>query len=359
MTMTKDPIQLININEELSHLWESGQGAKRTRASLFNFILYVQKTERLPFYESLIKSVVSKFPCRVMMIVSEEEKKYLRTSVNSEIISEGELQIYCELIRIEVGGALAERVPFILIPHILPDLPVYLLWTQDPATENTILPHLEPLADRIIFDPESTHDLQLYAKSVLSLQQRFHCAIGDLNWSALSGWRQLFRQVFDSFDPFLDLVQSKVMRIRYNKTPNRNTEIEAAYLQAWIASRLNWQFQRVEITEGSSRVSYHTPTHEVAILLIPEEVSELSPGTLLGIEIECEKNNAHYVFKRHPKTRQVFVQFSNKERCNLPTCSYLSGVSEGREIIEEIFYPSTGPHYREMLEILTAASWKR
>lgn len=359
MTMTKDSIQLININKELSRLWESEQGEKKTRASLFNFILFVQKSERLTFYESLIKSVVSKFPCRVMMIISGSGENYLRTSVDSETISQGDLQIYCELIRIDVGGTLAERVPFILIPHILPDLPVYLLWTQDPATENTILPHLEPFADRIIFDSESTHDLQLYAKSVLSLQQRFHCAIGDLNWSALSGWRQLFRQTFDTFDSFIHLVQSKIIRIHYNKRSNRNTEIEAAYLQAWIASRLNWKFQSVEINEGNIRLSYHKPTNEVTILLIPEEVSELNPGTLLGIEIECEKNKAHYIFKRHPQTRQVFVQFSDKERCDLPTCSYLSGVSEGREIIEEIFYPSTGPHYREMLEILTATSWKR
>jgi len=364
MSMTDNQIQLANINEELTRLWDTEQGENRTRASLFNLILYVQKSERLSCFEKLVKSVVSKFPCRVMLIVSDDSSKeeYLRTSVSSETIGEGDLQIFCEIIRIEVAGSLVERVPFIIIPQILPDLPVYLLWTQDPASENAILPHLEPVANRIIFDSESTHDLQEYARSVLSLLHRFHCQIGDLNWSAISGWRQIFTQVFDTFDCFINLVQSKIIRIHYNKNPSefqQHTEIEAAYLQAWIASRLNWKFQTIEINEGNIRLSYRRPTNEVIILLIPQEVPELNPGTILNVEIECEKNNAHYVFKRHPQTRQVFIQFSDKDHCDLPYCSYLSGVAEGQEIVEEIFYPSTGPHYREMLDILTGIPWKR
>lgn len=364
MTMMENQIQLTNINEELNRLWDEAQGENKTRASLFTLILYVQKTERLNFSEELIKSVVSKFPCRVVLIVSDdaEGEAYLRTSVNSETVGEGDLQIFCEIIRIEVAGSLRERVPFIIIPQILPDLPVYLLWTQDPATESAILPHLEPIADRIIFDPESTHDLQGYAHAVLSLLHRFHCGIGDLNWSAISGWRSLFTQAFDTFDSFINLVQSKIIRIHYNKNPSdfqKHTEIEAAYLQAWIASRLNWKFDSIEINEGNIRLGYRRPTNTVVILLIPQDMPKLNPGAIVNIEIECEKNKAHYVFKRHPETRQVFMQYSDKDRCDIPICSYLSGVSEGKEIIEEIFYPATGPHYREMLDVLTRIPWKR
>lgn len=364
MTMTENNIQLSNISEELSRLWDEEQGQNKTRASLFNLILYVQKNPRLGRYERLVKSVISKFPCRVMLIINDEsaEEEYLRTSVSSETISDGDLRIFCEIIRIEVAGSLVKRVPFILIPHFLPDLPVYLLWTQDPTQENAILPHLEPYANRIIFDSESTHNLQEYAQSVLNLLHRFHCEIGDLNWSAISSWRHLFMQVFDTFTAFINLVESKIIRIYYNKNVadfNEHTEIEAAYFQAWIASRLNWKFKTIEINEGNIRLTYRRPTLEVVILLIPQEVPGNHPGTLLNIEIECEKNKAHYVFKRHPETRQVFVQYSDKDRCDIPFCSYLAGIPEGQEILEEIFYPSTGAHYREMLEILTQIPWKR
>ncbi len=357
-------IQLADINEELTRLWDTEQGENKTRASLFNLILYVQKSERLDCFEEMIKSVVSKFPCRVMLIIGDEtpNESYLRTSVSSQTIGEGELQIFCEIIRVEVAGSLVERVPFILIPQILPDLPVYLLWTQDPSRESTILPHLEPYADRIIFDSESTHDLQKYAHSVVSLVDRFHCAIGDLNWSAISSWRNIFTQVFDTYESFVNLVQSTLIRIHYNKNTSefhQHTEIEAAYLQAWIASRLNWKFQTSEITEGNIRLSYKRPTNDVVILLVPQDAKGLPPGTILNVDIECEKNKAHYTFKRHPESQQVFIQFSDKDQCALPYCAYLTGTPPGQEIIEEIFYPSTGGHYREMLTVLTSIPWKR
>lgn len=353
-------IELTDINGELTRLWDESQGQKKIRASLFTLIAYVQKGEREEHFEKIIKSVVSKFPCRVLMIVHDEKSAspILRTSVSAQTIGEGSLQIYCELIRIEVAGALAERVPYIVTPHLLPDLPVYLLWTQDPAQDNQILPHLEPLADRIIFDSESTHDLKQYARTVKDLASCFHCAIGDLNWSAISGWRQIFRQVFDTFETFIDLVESNVIKIHYNQT-EPHTELEAAYMQAWIASRLNWKFQKIAIEEGNIRLTYKRPTAEVAILLIPEKVLSLPPATLLEVEIECEKNKGHYMFKRHPESRQVFIQYSDKDHCHLPVCTNLSGSTEGQEIIEEIFYPSTGDHYKQMLDILTNTPWKR
>ncbi len=364
MSVTENKVKLINIAQELKELWDREQGENRIRASLFNLILFVPKDDRASYYQNLIKSVVSKFPCRVMMIIHDDSsgEEYLRTSVSSETIGEGDLQIFCEIIQIEVAGKLVERVPFIILPQIMPDLPVYLLWTKDPSTESAILPHLEHYADRIIFDSESTHNLQSYSEAVLSLQRRFHCAIGDLNWSAISGWRKIFFEVFEHFDIFINLVQSKIIRIHYNKSKSpfhQHTEIEAAYLQAWISARLNWKFQTIEINEGNIRLTYRRPTATVVILLIPDEAPSLNPGTILSVDIECEKNGAHYMFKRDPQSRQVFVQFSDKDRCDLPSFSYLSGVSEGQEIVEEIFYPSTGSHYREALEILTGIPWKR
>lgn len=354
-------IQLADINDELTRLWDKEQGEKKIRASLFNLILYVQKTERTAYYQNLIKSVVSKFPCRVILILCDENAgtEHLRTRVSSETIGMGELQIYCELIQIEVAGKLIERVPFIILPHILPDLPVYLLWTQDPATESAVLPHLEPFADRIIFDSEAMSDLQTYCKAVISLIGRFHCAVGDLHWSALSGWRNLLIQSFNSKDSLLSLARSKTIRLYYAKGErSQNPHIEAAYLQAWIASRLNWKFRAIERYEGTIRLTYQCPFHEVLFLLIPKEESQSKPGTLLEIEIESSENAGHYIFKKGAKTRQVFIQYSEKNLCHLPYFSYLRGKPEGEEIVEEIFYPSGGKHYSDMLDVLVQIPWR-
>jgi glucose-6-phosphate dehydrogenase assembly protein OpcA len=362
--MTDKTIQLTDINEELTRLWNTEQGQKKIRASLFSLILYVQKTERASFYQGLVKSVVSKFPCRVILILSDEHSKeaYLRTSVSSETLGENsDEKIFCEIIQIEVAGKLIERVPFLILPQILPDLPVYLLWTQDPSTESAVLPHLEPFADRIIFDSESTSDLQRYCQSVLSLMHRFHCDIGDLNWSAISGWRTIFSKVFNDQEHFSALTQTKIIRIHYNRNPSRflkHTEIEAAFFQAWIASRLNWKFQTIEINEGNIRLSYQRPLYEAVVLLVPQEIAKQPSGSILSIEIESMKDKSLFSFKRHPETRQVFTQYSKKDLCQLPYCNPLTGSTEGQEIIEEIFYPSGGKHYRDVLETLSHMPWR-
>jgi len=359
----QNAIQLTDINEELTRLWDSEQGQKKVRASLFSLILYVQKCEKTSFYQGIIKSVVSKFPCRVIMIINDMNPadEYLKTIVSSETIGEGELKVFCEIIQIEVAGKLIERVPYIILPHILPDLPVYLLWTQDPTTESAVLPHLEPLANRIIFDSESTENLQNYCSSVISLMHRFHCTIGDLNWSALSGWRKIFAQVFNDQESYLSLTQSTIIRIQYNKNQTlfqKHTEVEAAYFQAWLASRLNWKFQTIEINEGNIRLTYRRPMNEVVILLVPQEIDAQPPGIILAVEIESAKNKGYYNFKQHLQTRQVFIQYSEKNFCQLPYSSYLGGSAEGQEIIEEIFYPSGGQHYQDMLEILSLTPWR-
>ncbi len=359
-----DSIQLTDLNEELARLWEEEVGQKKTRASLFNLIFYVQKTERTEFYQSLIKSVVGKFPCRVMFILYDDQapEPYLRTSVSSETLGEGENQVFCEIIHIEVAGKLSERVPYIILPQILSDLPVYLLWTQDPTTESTILPYLEPFADRILFDSESTLDLQQYCRSVLSLKKRFHCATSDLHWSTVSGWRALFAQVFNDPESVLSLAQSKFIRINYNNIKGqhlKHTYIKAAYLQAWLASRLSWKFEAIESNEGNIRLAYRRPLQEVIFLLVPQEAPSLPPGAILSVEIESVKNNGHYSFKRELHSNQVSIQYSKNDLCDLPYRYYLNGNSESQEIVEEIFYPSGGKHYRDMLEMLASTPWRR
>lgn len=352
-------IKLANIDEELKRLWDEEQGKSKVRACLFNLIIYTQKTGRDQFYRDMIKSVVSKFPSRVILISSDDKstESCLRTNVTTETIGEGELQVFCEVIEIDVAGDLHKRVPYIVLPHILSDLPLYLLWTQDPSKESTILPSLEKFARRIIFDPEASIDLQKFSQTVLALTQNFHCEIGDLNWSALSGWRKIFTSIFNTPENLALLEQSKRIRITYNKHEQFN-EIKAAYLQGWLAARFNWKFQAIEYLEGNIRLSYKLPTHDIEILLAPENYEQLPSGALVSIEIESLQKKAHFIFKRHLETRRVLIQYSDQDHCDLPYYTYLTGVQEGQEIVEEIFYQSTGTHYQNMLGVLTQIPWQ-
>ncbi len=349
-------VETTNIGKELNRLWDEAQGQAQIRASLFNLIVHLHGDARVAHFQKLIKRVVSKFPSRVIFIISDgrAEENYLHTSVASQTIGEGDLKIFCETIQIEVGGTYKERVFFLVTPHILPDLPVYLLWTQDPGAESVILPHLVPYANRIIFDSEASTNLQAFSTSLRTLSQKFSCEVGDLHWSAISSWRSLLTNAFNYQDALTALEEAHLISITYNK----GQEIEAGYLQAWLASRLGWEFQSFELIEGNIRLSYRRPTHNVVIFLKPKEEPKLNPGAILGIEIESQINKMHFHFKRNGATRQVSIQVSDASKCDLPTTTYLCGAQEGKEIIDEIFYPASKKHYQMMLDLLTQIPWR-
>ncbi|MCH9609926.1 MAG: hypothetical protein S4CHLAM45_13480 [Chlamydiales bacterium] len=350
-------IKVTSINDELTRLWDEAQGQDQIRASLFNLIVYVKGNKKLEYFQKVVKQVVSKFPSRVIFIVSDEkpEENYLHISVDSETIGEGDLKIFCERITIEVAGKEnKEQVPFLVVPQILSDLPVYLLWTQDPTTESTISPHLAPYANRIIFDSEMTADLQAFCGSVQELTNRFHCEVGDLNWSAISGWRKLLTETFNSQESFAVLDQTHELTITYCQ---KEHETEAAYLQAWLASRLNWKFQTFQMSEGNIRLTYRCSTHDTVVILKPEEDTSHAPGTILSLNLNSMKKGAQYTFERQGATQQVKIHASDGDKCAIPTSGYLGGTKEGQEIIEEIFYPSSKDHYLAMLQTLSLIPW--
>ncbi|MCB1181257.1 MAG: glucose-6-phosphate dehydrogenase assembly protein OpcA [Chlamydiia bacterium] len=362
MTAT-DYLQLSNISEELAHLWDTELGRNKIRACLFTLIIYTQKTEKIASYGELIKKVIGKFPCRILWIIEDvhSDERYLKTEVSSQTIGEGDLSLFCEQIKIETAGDYRERVPYLLLPYLVPDLPIYLFWTADPTGENVILSRLQPYAHRIIFDSEGAADIQAFSHTILKLVGDNKTGVTDLNWISTWGWRNIFRSVFNSRDTVDQLIQSNRLRITYNKNPSSQGylgEIRAAYFQAWLASQLNWKFTHFEHEEGNYRLAYHRAMGDLAIHLAPVEQKELPIGAILSIEIESSLKKGHYIFKRHPESRQVYIQYSDANHCDLPYCFYLGGFAAGQEILEEIFYETTGEHYKNMLQTLSQIPWK-
>lgn len=344
-------LSVTNLYEKLDLLWDSEQGKNKTKSSLFTLIMFVQNKE----YDLLIKDAVSKFPCRIIIIINDIESKedYLRTFVSSEAFG----KIFCDIIRIEVAGDILERVPLLILPHVLPDLPIYLLWAQSIRDNEKILSNLAPIASRIIFDNRSIQSLHSYAADVLGFHQHSNCQIGDLNWSDISGWRKILTQIFNTKDSFNYLSQSRLINIRYASANQKLGYIKAAYLQAWLAARLQWRFKTIDTAGDDIYLHYYGPNDDLIISLKPQSADFVLPGALLGVDIESKYYDGHWTCNRNTSNRQVLVQFHDQERCDIPYYMYLGKVQEGQSIIEEIFYPSMGQHYFDMLSMLASMSW--
>lgn len=341
--------ELIDIEKELIKLRDAQIGEKKIRSALFTLIIYAKKDPHLEELQTLAKSVISCFPCRILFVINDPEgADFVKTSVSLEGLGKNYLN-YCEQIKIEVAGAYCESSYYLALPHFLSDLPIYLLWTDQFSLNNTFFTKISPHVSRVIIDSDPCKDLKLYSDSLLSFMKTSCCNCGDLNWSALFGWRLIFHHLFSSQEMIFLLSEPKTIKITYEECGGKSGLIEAFFFASWIASSLNWQIKSSKKQDRTIHLHFQFQDFSPTITLMPENALL---KTISVCEIESKQNNARVVLKRRPNSRQIVIQYSDSERCILPYTTFLAGNEEGREIIDEIFHPSNPKPFQEMLEMV-------
>lgn len=348
MTVMEERLQLAEIEATLKQYWEGPQGKNKIRAALFNLVVVVSKEGESTYVHQLVSSILKRFPSRLFQIVEDPKRDYLESRASVETIQTDEGEKLCETIHIEAGGSYRERLPFLLLPHFLPDLPIYLLWGE--ACDAPLLYALEPLVEKLFFDPLATPSLKRYSSQILSYFEHFHCRIGDLLWLALRGWRHALATHFASQEEVELLASSSLVRIH---TQASDTPTRAAYLQAWLATQLNWNFVSMEKGKEEYCLHYRTSQGEVALWLTPTQVKGLAPGEIASVEIEAQ--GSHFLFARTGD--QVRVQESRKELCLLPYALPFPTQLSGQEVLRILFSHERRIQYQNMLKKLSEAGW--
>jgi glucose-6-phosphate dehydrogenase assembly protein OpcA len=348
------------VQAEISRALKLQPNSEGSKACLFNLIVYTQETRRTNYFKGLVKMIMSRFPCRIIFIQGNpsSQENYLRLQVSTEK-SQDERGIVCDQIFIEASGQDIHRVYFLLFPLFVPDLPVYLLWGQDPTTEYTILPHLQYFATRLIFDSESTEDLQQFSRDMLNRLHSSPIEIVDMNWARIGGWREVLAHTFDSPERFAQLTTANVIEIVYNNCPSEmfyHPDTQAIYLQAWLASRLGWQFRHAEKDNHSQILIYQEGQTPHTIRLTPRADSHFQAEELLEIHVtgpndyECHLNRI--------KADQVQVHTCNQYQCAVPFVLLMPSLRSGRSFMQEIFYQKVSSQYISMLKLISLISWR-
>jgi glucose-6-phosphate dehydrogenase assembly protein OpcA len=325
--------ELIDIDAELKRATLAAEGKQSVRASLFTLILYVNEGSRAEHFKNLIEKVIAKFPCRVITITATQTSG-LKTGVT--ITSIGSSNIYCEQISLSFSKEFANRVPFLVVPHLLSDLPVHLLWTEDPQKENALFQDLAKWSTRILFDANCTHNLCGFGQSVLHLFQKGH-DVRDLDWSLLSSWRHVLAQTFHDERALKTLKEASEIKITAHEDG-----VEALYLHTWLAALFKWEVQKKE----DHITLYKTNRGELAVIHIPNK--ELC---IQEMEVSQQTEGTHYQLTLE-KGGNVRVLFSDREQCNLPVFDRLLLTKEEDALTREFFYPSSQLHYLLMLQKL-------
>jgi len=342
-------MQICDIPAELTRIWDSLEGTSKMRACLFNLILFTQKNERTAYVQDLAQKVVERFPSRVIFITVDKTatEDFLKANVSIMTGAKGECDIVCDYIEFEASSSSMPKVPFVILPHILPDLPVYLVWAEDPCRENPLTHQMESLATRIIFDSETTDNLACFAKAVLDHKNEAGCDVADLNWARTESWRELLGAAFYSPERLEQLKNAKTVQITYNgfETPFFcHTKVQAIYLQGWIASQLDWPLKKA----GEKRFEYENGIVE----LKAAKFDALPPGTIISIEIETAQGD-HFSFCRLPDLpHQVNMIYSTPEKCEIPSRYIFTKSQSGLSLVSEICHSGTSEHYLKLLNRL-------
>jgi len=309
------------IEGELVRIWEGLEKENKLRASLFTLVVFTKYSARTDYFRHIVQKVVEKFPCRVLFISEDTHSKqpFLKTAVSV-------LNGPCEQIDIGAAGTDIEKVPSLVLAHLLPDLPITLLWAEDPSKSHPLFERLSSLAHRVIFDSECTDKLSKFAKAVLALHQQGK-DVADLNWARTEGWRDLVASLFSSA-PVL-----KEVHIEYNDRPTEffsHLKIQSLYLEAWFQSRL-----------GKMKCRIDSDCWE-----------KLGPGTIISVKLHDKTGLVYDCSRIRDRYHSVCIQIASPEKCLLPYEFMLGQTASGQSLVQEICRRGTSCHYVDMLQKL-------
>ena len=343
------------IESELKAIWEKLAQENKTRACLFNLIVFNRYSSRTDYIRSIAQRVVEKFPCRLIFISEdpEAESPYLKTAVSVLIPQNGESSVACDHIDIGVGGSDIERTPYLVLPHIIPDLPTTLLWTEDPTKPHPLFTSLSKLAHRLIFDSESADNLLEFAKTVLELNNKNSYDVADLNWARTEEWRDFLASLFRPPERNVQLEQVKSLQITYNERVTEyfcHLKIQSMYLLAWLSNRLSWTCEK---TSSTLRFSFTSPKQKSVDAAIHTAIwQNLGPGTIISIRLETNGKGVYHCYRIKEEYHYVNVEISSHEKCDLPYQFLLGQTTAGHSLVQEICRKGTSQHYLEMLNTL-------
>lgn len=342
-------------NNELNQLEKLQANTNKIKACLFNLIVYTHEPAYVTYFKKIAHMIMEIFPCRVMFIHENRmlQAPFLKIHVNTEELV-NPIGMVCDEINIEASTDQLARVPFLILPYFVPELPIYFIWGQDPTQENSVLSHLQKYATRLIFDSDTAEDFHHFSQMMLERLKLPKPEIMDINWARIGGWRELLAQTFDNLERIQQLASTRTLKILYNNRPTSifaHSGTQALYLQAWLAAQLKWRFERIERKSQKTLIYYHYEDHSILVTLQPQLHEDLPPNEILAIEISGEEQ---YLCTMERRTdTQVVVNCSTQYQCLLPFTLTLTNIRSGRNFMQEVLYQKPSEHYVHMLSLIS------
>jgi len=354
--LKKADMEVKHVEETKEDIFHDGVEINQEKPCLFNFIIYIEETRRQNYFREIIDTVLSKFPCRIIFIQSdaESDSDTLKTSYTPISTGNGTDTIICDHFELKSSRKSLKQVPFYLLPLLVPDLQIFVLYGKDPTQEDILLPHFKHYATRIIFDSESSENIHLFSQAMAKKIDQIHSEVVDMNWARIAGWRTALAKVFDSKKKIEDLHKCCKLTIRYNHRSTdafHHLEIQADYLQGWLASRLKWKFKQVNHPKEGLEIDYEGE-HPIKVVFEPISSEKIFPGSISAVVIETKDETLYELERPEENLNQILVKTSTKTLCEVPYTIPLQIRVKSANFVKELFFRNPSTHYLDMLKTI-------
>jgi len=294
-------VDIAAIERELEEIWRTsaapGEEPAVARISLLNLVACTHDPERAGRAASEIASVTVYHPCRAIIVAADPESgpPEIRASVAAYCHrpDSGPKPVCCEQIRIEAKGEAVSRLPAILPPLLVPDLPRFLWWMDAPDFHSDLFRRVIGDFDRLILDSNSFREIADLARMIEFNSQ---IPLSDLNWTRLNVWQELVAEFFDppAFRPYLPQIENVTLDYAPESlSSGQGSEIRAgagasqAFLfAAWLAARLEWEPRSLQKDGPDLLLGFRHQDQPVAVRIRTAPLKNTPPGELDSIRIE-------------------------------------------------------------------------
>lgn len=209
-------------------------GTLGLRASVLNLIVAVGE-ESADEVARDVSELANRHPSRSIILISDadgESSLDIRLSAFCSLRGGAGDNVCSEQISVHAAGPPALHLESVAGPLLIPDLPTFLFYPEGfPNSDDGVI----PLADRVILDSSSPPGCEESFRRMSALMEG-GVSVGDIQWTALSPWRALARELFSSPERAEEVRNLREVEVMHTA----GGESRAMLFAGWLASSLGW-----------------------------------------------------------------------------------------------------------------------
>ncbi len=294
------------------------QGASLARASVLNLIVMATREIHARRAARAVAELSLRHPSRAIVVLTDRPSPAglaARLTLHYDLPQIDPAHPVCyEQILIRAQGDAEDRLASAVIPLLVPDLPVFLWWTDTPPIDSTLFSDLLALAHRLVFDSAdfARPDVALPGLAEVCSTGRETRGVTDLNWTRLTPWREFATLFFDvpAWRPFLDGITGVRIGFAVDMDGRDIHPSQALLLLGWIASRLGWRSVESLAPSEAGGLLFKMARPRggsVMVRIRPRFEEGLKEGDLFGVRLQAayDGHRAEFVIKRTADTRHM------------------------------------------------------